>query len=319
MAIKQPSEMANIDKKIRVLIAGYPGIGKTTLSLSAPNPLHIDVDRGLDRVAAAHRHPFIQPENYEELLNDLQPHNLKDFETLVFDTGGQLLKLMGEWAKRENSKNGQKDGSLSLKGYGIVGKEFENLMNKAYYELKKHVIVIFHAKEKEENEVMKLRLMVDGQTKDNVWQPMDLGGFIQMQGKDRVITFENNERHFGKRCHGVAASMVIPDLSDGRENNLFTKLFSDINENIKNDAKMYEEQRAEYDKVMLEITAVIDGITDCDSAMLATEALKNIEHKMTSLTESKALFNKKLYALNLKYDKEKGCYVEKTPDNSLSA
>ena len=48
--IKKASEIINTDKKIRLLIAGYPGIGKTTLALSAPKPLLIDVDRGTDRV-----------------------------------------------------------------------------------------------------------------------------------------------------------------------------------------------------------------------------------------------------------------------------
>ena len=42
--------MINETNKFRVLIAGYPGIGKTTLGLSAPKPLLIDVDFGINRV-----------------------------------------------------------------------------------------------------------------------------------------------------------------------------------------------------------------------------------------------------------------------------
>ena len=131
MAIKQPSEITTMNKKVRLLIAGYPGISKTTTALSAPKPLLIDVDKGIDRVAAQYRQPFIQPDSYEELLDDLTAENLREYETLVFDTGGQLLKLMAEWAKRQNTANVQRDGSLSLKGYGVVGREFENLMNRA--------------------------------------------------------------------------------------------------------------------------------------------------------------------------------------------
>ena len=47
--IKKPAEMINETNKCRVLIAGYPGIGKTTLGLSAPKPLLIDVDFGINR------------------------------------------------------------------------------------------------------------------------------------------------------------------------------------------------------------------------------------------------------------------------------
>ena len=75
--------MNNGDKKVRLLIAGYPGIGKSTLALSAPRPLHIDVDFGIDRIEPRYRKPFIQPRTYDEILQDLVPENLQDFDTLV--------------------------------------------------------------------------------------------------------------------------------------------------------------------------------------------------------------------------------------------
>ena len=77
MAIQHPAELMAKEKKVRILIAGYPGIGKSTVALSAPNPLHIDVDRGMDRVPAMYRKPFIQPKSYEELKEDLIPQILK--------------------------------------------------------------------------------------------------------------------------------------------------------------------------------------------------------------------------------------------------
>lgn len=70
--IKKPNEVVNKENKFRVLIAGYPGIGKTTLGLSAPKPLLIDVDFGINRVMANVRKDYIQPESYEDLLEDLK-------------------------------------------------------------------------------------------------------------------------------------------------------------------------------------------------------------------------------------------------------
>ena len=90
MAIRKPFEMAMGEKKIRMLIAGYPGIGKTTLALSAPKPLLIDVDKGVLRVNARHRTDTADVQTYDELLKDLRPENLTEYETLVIDTGGQL-------------------------------------------------------------------------------------------------------------------------------------------------------------------------------------------------------------------------------------
>lgn len=323
MAIKQPSELVTMNKKVRMLIAGYPGICKTTLSLSAPKPLLIDVDKGIDRVAAQHRQAFIQPENYEEILADLTVENLKDYETLIFDTGGQLLKLMAEWAKRQNTANVQRDGSLSLKGYGVVGREFENLMNKAYHELNKNVVVIFHAKEEKEDDVFKLRILVEGQTKDNVWQPMDLGGFIEVQNNKRVITFANTERHFGKCCHGIPPSIAIPQLNENTPNNFLTWLFAQVNENIRKEAEHCEQMKTEYADVMSKITEIIGTVANSATAKKAGEKLKKVKHILTSLNESQIMFRKKLDELNLKYDKGTGDYVVKsepeTADNPQSA
>ena len=65
---------------------------------------------------------------------------------------GKLLDLMKPWAIQQNPKNGQTDGTLSLKGYGAVGREFNRLMDFCFYELKKNVVVLFHAKEEKDDE-----------------------------------------------------------------------------------------------------------------------------------------------------------------------
>lgn len=111
--IRNPNEISTTEKRIRMLIAGYPGIGKTTLALSAPKPLHIDIDHGIDRIEPRVRAPFIQPKDYQEVLDDLTPMNVSPFDTLVFDTGGKLISLMSQWAIKQDPKYGQRDGSLS--------------------------------------------------------------------------------------------------------------------------------------------------------------------------------------------------------------
>ena len=310
--IKKPCDLTNTDKKMRVLIAGYPGIGKTSLSLSAPKPLLIDVDRGLDRVAAEHRSDYIQPEKCEELLADLTPENIKDYETLIFDTGGQLFRLLGDYVIRRDAKNNSKrDGSLSLQGYGAAAREFEMLVNRAYYTFNKNVVVVFHAKEEKENDTLKLRVLIEGSTKDNVWQPMDLGGFIEMQNGKRIITFANTERHFGKCCHGIDPAYEIPKLGPGEPNVFLTKLFEQVNDNIKKDAELVEKQKEEYTAVMIKITDLVASIKDAATAKEVGDKLKDIEHKITSLKESQILFKGALDKLNLKYNKETGEYSDK--------
>ena len=52
--IKKPNELV-VKTNLSALIYGQPGMGKTTLALSAPHPLLLDFDGGIHRVNAALR------------------------------------------------------------------------------------------------------------------------------------------------------------------------------------------------------------------------------------------------------------------------
>ena len=312
--IKKPSDVVSTTKKMRLLIAGFPGIGKTTLALSAPKPLHIDVDRGVDRVQAKNRCDFIQPETYEELLEDLKS-DLSDYETLVFDTGGKLLDLMKPYVIKQDSKNGQKDGqTLSIKGYGAVGKEFQRLMDYAFYQLNKNVVVIFHAKEDKDGEATKLRILVEGSTKDNVWQPMDLGGFMEMYNNKRTIGFSNCERYFAKGTHGIQGIIELPNLDDPSvPNDFLTKLFNQVNQNILDEQKYFDEQKKKYEEIMNEVVPVIESMT-LETVDEVVEKMKTINHVLTSEKELKHKFKEKILELNLVWNKELKKYEKKVEE-----
>ncbi|WP_196606616.1 ATP-binding protein [Pectinatus frisingensis] len=316
--IRQPNEIINTNKKIRILIAGYPGIGKTTLALSAPKPLLIDVDRGTDRVEARYRAPFTQPKEYGELLNDLQPQNLNNFETLVIDTGGQLIKLMANYVIKQNCKNGQSDGSLSLKGYGAVGREFERFINYCYYDLDKHIVIVFHAKEEKDGDNTRLRLLVEGQTKDNVWQPMDLGGYMEMHNNKRTIGFTNCDRYYAKGTHGVNGVITIPDLK-GQDNTFLTDLFKKVNDNICAEALEAEQQKKQYEDVMSVTLDTVNSIETVDDANTALDVINNQKHILTSLRESKAALFDKTKELNFKWDRKSGGFISAIFNDTKSA
>lgn len=309
--IRNPNEIHDGEKKIRILIAGYPGIGKSTLALSAPNALHIDVDFGIDRIEPRYRRPYIQPRSYDEILCDLTPDNVKDFDTLVFDTGGKLISLMSLWAIKKDPKYGQRDGSLSLKGYGFVGKEFQRLMDYCFYELKKNIVIVFHAIEDKDGDNTRLRIKVEGQTKNNVWEPMDLGGFVEMQGNRRTIGFSNCERYFAKGTRGVNGIIPIPELSPTSANDFLTKLFEQYNAKsaaeIAENAKMQEA----YEAAMAECKAIIAEVKDAETATAAMPKIKGINHALTSKQEVNAAWNRHIAALGLVFDSGAKQYVIK--------
>jgi len=300
--IKKPAEMINIENKFRVLIAGYPGIGKTTLGLSAPKPLLIDVDFGINRTMASVRKDYIQPETYEELLNDLKG-DLSDYETIVIDTGGKLLELMKNYVIKNDIKNAKKDGTLSLQGYGAVAQLFESFVYLIYNELKKHLVIIFHVVEDKQDEETKLRIMVDGSTKNKIWQEMDIGGFMEKKNNKRTIGFETCERYYAKRTQGVKAMYDVPDLDKGVPNNFLTKLFDEMNKFNEEVGTKLQEQQKEYQEVMDKYIPIIDEMT-AENVQEVSDLIQTIEHKSTSKKELSARFLAKLKELNMQWNKQ---------------
>lgn len=301
--IRNPNEIQEGTKKIRMLIAGYPGIGKSTLALSAPRPLHIDVDFGIDRIEPRYRKPYIQPKSYDEILEDLTPLNVKDFDTLVFDTGGKLISLMSQWAIKKDVKYGQRDGSLSLKGYGFIGREFQRLMDYCFYELDKHIVEVFHAIEEKDGDNTRLRIKVEGQTKNNVWEPMDLGGFVEIQGNNRTIGFSNCERYFAKGTRGIHGVWQVPELGPDKPNDFLTRLFAQYNALSAAEVAQNAEEQEAYEAAMAKGREIVAGITDADSANAAMSKIKAVNHALTSKKEVNAAFNAKIKELGLFYDK----------------
>lgn len=300
--IRNPNDIQEGAKKIRVLVAGYPGIGKSTLALSAPNPLHIDVDFGIDRIEPRYRKAYIQPRNYDEILEDLTPINVKDFDTLVFDTGGKLISLMSLWAIKKDPKNGKRDGSLSLPGYGVVGREFVRLMDYCFYELDKNIIIVFHATEEKDGDNTRLRIKVEGQTKNNVWEPMDLGGFVEMYGNDRTIGFSNCERYFAKGTRGISGIRKIPALTPTSPNDFFTKLFEEYNAKATAEIERNAAEQAAYEAAMIAGSAIVAKVTDADTANANMADFKAIAHALTSKKELGVLWNDKIKACGLMFD-----------------
>lgn len=305
--IRKASEL-NSNNKRRVLLYGVPGIAKSTTALSAPNPLMIDTDRGWERIPAQFRKcDYIQPETYAELLSDLNQENCRSYESIIFDTGGTLLNLMKDWAIKKDPKDGQKDGqTLSMRGYGTVGREFQRLMDYCFYTLNKNIIIIFHAKEEMDGEYKVFRIDVEGRTKGEIWKPMDIGGFMEAHGERRVIGFSPTERYFAKGTMGISGIHEIPNvMKPGVPNDFLSNLFAYINQTLNSEIEMVKK----YDELMNTVRATIEEVTNSMTATQALDAIKSNTQYFGSLQESKHLLNEKVNALGLKYDREKGLFV----------
>ena len=326
--IVKPEKLTFADKKVRILLAGFPGIGKTTLALSAPKPLYIDVDLSAERINRDVLNQAVgvaQPRDYKELRQDLGigcsemelqavRNNLADYESIVVDTGGKLLAIMGQYGKSIEPKYGQRDGSLSLKGYGWLGKEFQRFLDHIIYQLDKHIVIVFHTVEEKDGDDVKLRIKAEGSSKNSVWEVMDLGGFMEMRGTQRTIGFSNCERYFAKGTRGVHGIFTVPELTPGTPNDFLAKLFEKYNAVSAQEAEKAAEDKAAYDAAMTEGYQIIATVVDAETATAALHKIKAIQHALTSEKELGVAFNTQVKALDLMWDKVLKQYTPKAKE-----
>lgn len=303
--ITKPSEMKFNDKKLAVIIAGVAGIGKTTLALSSPKPLLVDLDKGVSRVEAKYRTDTAVVNSYDELINDLRNSDLSDYETIVIDTGGKLLEFLKPVVIKEDSKNGKRDGNLSLQGYGAVKRKFADFIS-FVKSLNKHLVLVFHATEVNlPNDITGLRIRMEGSSKDEVWDDIDVGGFIEMKGKTRTIGFSNCERYYAKGTHGIHGEYEIPTLDKNSKNTFLTDLFKKIKDDLNNEVI----ELNKYNQVMKEMTPLIENVNNLESVNSAFNQITSVSHYLTSKDELWFRLNNKAKSLGYKYDRTTNQFI----------
>lgn len=303
--IKKSNELDFSNKKFSMIIAGVPGIGKTTLALSAPNPLLVDIDNGVSRVEAIYRKDTDVVSSYEELCSDLKNSDLSSYDTIVIDTGGKLLEMMKPFVGQKDPKNLKRDGSLSLQGYGAVKKEFTRFTT-AVKNLGKNVIFVFHASEVNiSDDTTGLRIRVEGKTRDEVWDDIDIGGFMEMKGNSRTIGFSNCERYYAKGTHGIHGTYEIPVLAKGAKNAFVTDLFRKMKEDLITEQKEADECSAIV-KNGRGLLSKVDGIESFNEAV---KTIGGMNHVLTSRDELLAEVSAMAKAKGFKYDKTKKEYI----------
>lgn len=312
--IVTPENMSFDSKKFSMILYGSPGVGKTTLALSAPDPILIDFDRGMSRVRTQHRKTSIFCDTYEDVLTDLESPAMKDFQTIVVDTGGSFITYLQDWAMRADPKvNKQKNGAISLKGFGAVKQEFSRFTGYVRDTLNKNLIYVFHSMEQTDKDGnVQVRLMCEGAAKNIVWTPCDFGGYVQMIGNQRVVCFSPEQEYFAKGCHGIKGQMVVPELGPNDENNFVTKLFGKAKANIAAEAEAYAPIKAQYDAVMETVRKMLESVTDAESANKVSADIQALAHASTSLRESSKMLKDKAASLGLSYSKSAMGFI-KTP------
>lgn len=266
MQIKKAAE-AKKNTHVIGLIYGQPGVGKTTAALSMPNPILIDCERGIGRVNGALRSDFVE-------LNSIDEFNvaeLKDYDSIIFDTLGVLLELFDKKVKEMNPKLVKSDGALSLQGYGARKLLFKNFIA----ELRKsgkNVIFLAHVAEQKDGDISKFRPYATGSSVNDLENDLDFMGYMEMRGGKRSISFTPNDSYYAKNSLGLPQYIEVPEAFGG--NTFLTDLIVKGNlERIKRE----EQDGKKYVEIIAQATAIIkDTKEDLNQKMAAIKELNHI-------------------------------------------
>jgi hypothetical protein len=315
--IKKPSELK--DKVlIKMGIYGEPGIGKTTLALSSPNPLLFDFDNGIDRVEAKYQCDVVPIENYSQVLDVLNDEDISKYETLVFDTLGKCIDRICDYVGSLDLKNKQRDGSITLKAWGLVKLTFQQLIKKVEC-LNKNIIFVSHEKVEridigENKTLYKKSLDVSGSAGKDIVKELDILGYMQQIGQKRTISFNPDESFYAKNSIGLNGIIEVPD---NKNKNVF---FQEVILKHKQDANVKNSQsRKEYDNLIESLKSRVNNLeTPGDCNLFLEEIINGSEtkHIWNSLYIAKDMLNRRSKELNIIFNQE-GKRFEKKEEKTI--
>ncbi len=235
------------ERPIIMVLYGIPGSGKTSVAATANNPVLIDTDRGFDR--AVHRVDTLVANTWEDILND--EASFDAYDTIIIDTAKATLDdYLVEYVCRLNYKlknNG-------LKRFGEIADQFKAFVNRL--RLKgKDIIFICHDKEEKDGDIIKHSPDCTGQSKDLLVRIADQVGYIGIQNKQRVITFEPLDNFVGKNVAQLG-TIAIPSAPSKE----FDSCMADIIKTVKSAIQSKSEAQRKAQEQLAELRAKINEV-----------------------------------------------------------
>ena len=298
---KRPNELT-YNSTIKMLIYGNPGIGKTSLGLSAPNPVLFDFDGGVHRVNGAFQCPTLQVQSWDEVIEALD-EDLSEFGTIVIDTVGKMLDYMSAYIIKNDAKMAMRDGSLSLKGYGARKTMFVNFISRCSM-LGKHLVFVAHEKEDKDGDIRIVRPEIGGSSAGDLMKELDLVGYMQAIGIERHIFWSPQEKFYAKNACNLPQGHKIANIIDKNgnvtgQNNFLTNIFNSYKGYLEKQAAISEE----YNGLMDVVKECIEEISDLSSANDIAERIKGLQHIWDSKVRSASLINEKCKSIGLRFNK----------------
>ena len=299
--IKKPHEL-KVQTTIKALIYGQAGMGKTTLALSSAKPLLLDFDNGVNRVNYLHQCPTVQITKFEE-ANEVLNEDLSEFDTIIVDTIGKMMDYIIIKCCGLNTPK--------IQDWSRINQEFTSFVRKAT-SLNKHVIFTAHRDVRKEGEENVFIPSVREKTYSAIVSELDLLGYLEMKGNDRILTFNPTNRNDGKNTCNLPPLMKITTVVDkngvGIANNYFeTQVINQFVANMQ--ARI--DASTQYTTLVTAQKELIQSITTLEQIESYIKGVDAIEH----IGNSRLVLAKEVHAkateLGFVYNKDSKKYEAK--------
>lgn len=306
--IKKPSELVSTNV-LKVLIYGQPGIGKSTIALSAPNPVLLDFDGGVNRVNGAHQCPTLQVNSWDEVIEVMKGGELAQFSSIIIDTAGKMLDFIASFVMRNEPKYKMRDGSLSLKGFGARKTVFVNFLSECMI-IKKNLVFVAHEKEDKDGDRRFIRPEIgSASNQGDLIKELDLVGYMRANGYQREICWTGTDQFYGKNSCNLAPVMPVPAILDQygnpiADNNCLTNVFAAYNGYLNSQREL----RTKFDNLMARTNAAIEKIDSLDAANDFWSKLQSVQPIWNSKVSSKMALDAKCFSLGLKFNEMTNAY-----------
>ena len=283
-------------RPVVMLVYGVPGVGKTSLSNTAENPVLVDCDRGADRAVV--RKDTLVCSKWEDIVAEKE--TFKNYKTVIIDTAKACLDdFLCDYAMRVDDASKKN----KLKMFGYVGDAFKAFV--AYLRsINVDLVILAHAAEDKDGDDRIFYPSVTGQSKDLVQRIADQIGFLSYGADNsRVLHFQKNHRIVAKDTARLG-DIIIPDASDPAYATAMANIIAATKTRIQ---ERTNAQNAALDAIKVAeeaIAKVVDG-PSADAALAAINACPAAD--VTALKKKLAPGLKKL---GLKFNKEVGKFLK---------
>lgn len=254
------------ERPVIIVIYGQPGSGKTSVATTAENPIVIDTDRGYDR--AVQRVDTITAQKWEDI--EAEKETVKQYKTVVVDTAKACID---DYLAAYVCERNYKLKSNTLKRFGQMADDFKQFVN-FLRSNGSDIVFICHDKETQEGDVIKHAPDCTGQSKDLLIRIADQVGYVGIQNKQRVVSFEPLDNYVGKNVAQLG-TIVIPTAPSKEFDTCMADIIKSVKQAIQSKSEAQRKAQEQLSKLREQAEAV-ETLEDVNAVLKASKELPDV-------------------------------------------